>query len=207
MGEFRVARRVVGKRAFDVVVASCALTLLSPLIAVVWCVVRMTSRGPAIYRGERVGRHGRPFEILKFRTMYVGSSRQLTTALDDPRVTPVGRFLRRRKLDELPQLVNVIRGDMSLVGPRPEFRQWVDLYIGDEMRILTARPGITDFASVEFIELDKHVGAEDADARYLEVAFARKNELRLKYIDEMSWRTDLRILRQTLSRLITAGPS
>ena len=96
---------------------------------------------------------------------------------------------------------------MSLVGPRPEFRQWVDLYIGDEMRILTARPGITDFASIEFIELDKHVGAEDADARYLEVAFRRKNELRLKYIDEMSWRTDLRILRQTLSRLITAGPS
>lgn len=191
-----------GKRAFDVVVASCGLVALSPLIVLVWCAVRLTSRGPAIYRGVRVGLHGRPFEILKFRSMYIDSSSQLTTALGDPRITPIGRFLRRHKLDELPQLVNVIRGDMSLVGPRPEFQQWVDLYAPEEMRILTVRPGITDYASIEFIELDRHVGAVDADARYLEVAFRRKNELRLKYVDEISWRADFEILRSTLTRLI-----
>ena len=203
MGEPQVARRVRGKRAFDMVAAGCGLVLLSPLIVVAWCAVRLTSRGPAIYRGVRVGLDGRHFEILKFRSMYVGSSGQLTTALGDPRVTPVGRFLRRYKIDELPQLVNVIRGDMSLVGPRPEFQQWVDLYTADEMKILTVRPGITDYASIEFIELDRHVGAEDADARYLEVAFRRKNELRLKYVDQMSWRADLAILRLTLKMLVS----
>lgn len=202
MSEAKAGRTVRGKRAFDVVVASCGLVALSPIIVMTWCAVRLTSRGPAIYRGERVGLHGRRFEILKFRSMYVDSSSQLTTALGDPRITSVGRFLRRHKLDELPQLVNVIRGDMSLVGPRPEFQQWVDLYTPDEMRILTVRPGITDYASIEFIELDRHVGAVDADARYLEVAFHRKNALRLKYVDEISWHTDLTILRRTLTRLI-----
>lgn len=202
MDKRKAVHRVRGKRAFDVVVASCGLVALSPIIVMAWCAVRLTSRGPAIYRGVRVGLHGRPFEILKFRSMYFDSSNQLTTALGDPRITPIGRFLRRHKLDELPQLVNVIRGDMSLVGPRPEFQQWVNLYTPDEMRILTVRPGITDYASIEFIELDRHVGAVDADTRYLEVAFRRKNELRLKYVDEIGWRTDLEILRGTLARLI-----
>lgn len=203
MGETKIARRVRGKRAFDLVAAGCGLVVLSPLMVLAWCAVRLTSRGPAIYRGVRVGLHGRPFEILKLRSMYVGSSSQLTTALGDPRITPVGRVLRRYKLDELPQLINVIRGDMSLVGPRPEFQQWVDLYTTDEMQILNVRPGITDYASIEFIELDRHVGAEDADARYLEVAFHRKNELRLKYVDEIGWRADLEILRRTLKMLVS----
>ena len=195
---------VPGKRAFDLVVAACGLVALAPLMAVLWCAAKASSPGPAIYRGARVGLDGQPFEILKFRTMRVGSSDQLTTALNDARITRVGRFLRRYKLDELPQLVNVLRGDMSVVGPRPEFQQWVDLYAPDEMRILSVRPGITDFASIEFIELDRHVGAEDADARYLEVAFRRKNELRLKYVDEMSWRTDLQLIRRTLARLVSS---
>lgn len=198
------AAGVPGKRAFDVVVAGCALVVLAPLLAVIWCVVKATSRGPAVYRGARVGLHGQPFEIFKFRSMYVGSSTQLTTALNDARITRVGRVLRRYKLDELPQLVNVLGGEMSLVGPRPEFQQWVDLYSPQEMRILTVRPGITDLASIEFIELDRHVGEEHADARYLEVAFHRKNQLRLKYVDEMSWHTDLSILKRTLARLVSS---
>ncbi len=192
---------VRGKRLFDIVVSAAGLVLLAPFLGLVWMAIRFTSPGPALYRGCRVGRGGSDFEILKFRTMWDRPSEQLTTSLDDPRITPVGRHLRHYKLDELPQLVNVLRGDMSIVGPRPEFRRWIELYTPRELAILSVRPGITDFASVEFIDLDAFVGASNADERYLTEAFARKNGLRLRYVEAMGWSTDLQVIARTLARL------
>lgn len=192
---------VRGKRLFDIVVSVAGLVVLSPVFGIIWIAVRSTSRGPAIYKGHRVGIGGRDFEILKFRTMWNRPTKQLTAAFDDPRITPVGRRLRHYKLDELPQLINVLRGEMSIVGPRPEFRRWVDLYTVRERAILMVQPGITDFASLEFIDLDAVVGSRDADERYLTEAFVRKNDLRLRYVAEMSWSTDLRVIARTVVRL------
>jgi len=135
--------------------------------------------------------------------MWHKESSQLTTALDDPRITSIGRVLRRYKLDELPQLINVIKGDMSFVGPRPEMEQWVDLYKAEERRILAARPGITDYASLEFIDLNQVVGSDNVDEAYLRTAFHRKNQLRLKYVDQMSWSTDISLLSRTFVKLLT----
>jgi lipopolysaccharide/colanic/teichoic acid biosynthesis glycosyltransferase len=191
-----------GKRLFDIVFSVSFLIFLAPLLVLVWIAVRMTSQGPAIYKGCRVGKQGVEFEILKFRTMWNLPTEQLTTGLDDPRITTIGRWLRRYKLDELPQLVNVLRGEMSIVGPRPEFRQWVELYTPPQRAILSVRPGITDFASVAFIDLDVVVGRTDADERYLTEAFDLKNELRLRYVAEMSWSTDLKLIRGTFVRLL-----
>lgn len=197
--------RVPGKRLFDILGSFFGLVVASPAMAAIWVLVRRTSPGPAIYRGERVGLDGQNFRILKFRTMWDEDTSQLTTGLDDPRVTPLGRILRRYKLDELPQMINVLRGDMSLVGPRPEMARWVALYDADERRILEVRPGITDYASLEFIDLNKMVGSVDADMIYLETAFRRKNELRLSYVDKMSWRTDIGLLCRTVVAIFAAG--
>lgn len=191
-------KAVFGKRLFDILGATAGLVVLAPVMGVIAALVRMTSPGPVIYKGARVGLGGRDFEILKFRTMWHRSTDQLTTALNDSRVTPIGRTLRRYKLDELPQLVNVLLGDMSIVGPRPEFRKWVDLYEAHQLRILSVRPGITDLASIEFFQFDNIVGAEDADANYLDQVFSLKNSLRLRYVDELSWASDLRIMRGTI---------
>jgi lipopolysaccharide/colanic/teichoic acid biosynthesis glycosyltransferase len=188
---------IFGKRLFDIIASVVALVILSPLMGLVVLAVRITSSGPVIYKGTRVGLAGRDFEIFKFRTMWDRPSEELTTAMNDARVTSVGRVLRRYKLDELPQLGNVLRGDMSIVGPRPEFRRWVDLYGPRELAILSVRPGITDFASLEFIRLDEIVGTTDADRRYLSEALPRKNALRLRYVEEMGWKTDLRLIRAT----------
>lgn len=197
-----VAKTLRGKRSFDVVVSALGLVLLAPLMAGVAVAVRFSSSGPVLFRGKRVGLLGADFEILKFRTMWDRSYTQLTTAQNDQRVTRVGRWLRRYKLDELPQLVNVLRGDMSLVGPRPEFRQWVELYDEREREILRVRPGITDFASLEFVDLAGVVGEHDADDRYLSEAFARKNALRLHYVETMSWATDVKLLASTVVAIV-----
>jgi lipopolysaccharide/colanic/teichoic acid biosynthesis glycosyltransferase len=182
-------------------VALSALAVLSPVMLLIGLLVRVSSPGPAIYRGTRVGRGGREFQIYKFRTMRhepLSQVTQLTTSLGDPRITPLGRWLRRYKVDELPQLLNVVRGDMSIVGPRPEFAQWVELYEPDEFAtILSVRPGLTDFASLRFIDLDKVVGPSNADEEYLRKTFIEKNRLRIRYVDEMSWRTDLRLIGRT----------
>ena len=192
--------RLAGKRQFDVIIVAGALVVLSPLLAFCALAVRLSSRGPILYRGQRVGQGGGDFEILKFRTMRVDHSErdQLTTARNDRRVTRVGSFLRRYKLDELPQLVNVLRGDMSIVGPRPEFRAWVDYYTDEEMAIFSVRPGLTDYSSIALVRLGDMVDAERADAQYLELILPRKNELRLKYISNLSWHTDLVLIAATV---------
>lgn len=196
--------RMPGKRAFDVAVAAVLLVLTSPVLAVSAWLVRRTSPGPAFHRAVRVGLDGRPFTMYKLRSMHVsGAQASHTTGLNDPRVTPLGRRLRQYKLDELPQLFNVLRGDMSLVGPRPEVEECVKLYTPEQMAILTIRPGITDLASVEFADLATVVGeSENPHQVYLDQVFDEKNRLRLEYVERQSWRLDLSILARTVTSIV-----
>jgi lipopolysaccharide/colanic/teichoic acid biosynthesis glycosyltransferase len=194
------------RRAFDVVAAGVGLVVLSPLLVVIAALIKLDSPGPVFFRGVRTGLNGVPFRIYKFRTMVVNAERLGggTTARDDRRVTRMGRFLRPRKLDELPQLMNVLTGDMNLVGPRPELPEYTDRYTGDERLILTVRPGIADNASLEFVQLADVVGKEDADRVYEERVLPRKNALRVEYVRERSFRGDIAIILKTL-RKVTLG--
>jgi lipopolysaccharide/colanic/teichoic acid biosynthesis glycosyltransferase len=160
----------MAKRFFDLILAALGLTVLWPVLVVIAVLVRFDSPGPVFYRGIRTGLYGRPFRIFKFRTMVVNAERLGggSTGKDDPRVTRLGRTLRRYKLDELPQLLNVLTGDMSLVGPRPELPQYTNLYTDEEQLILTVRPGITDYASLEFINLGEILGNDSPDTVYEE---------------------------------------
>lgn len=186
------------KRVFDVLVALTLLVYLSPLLVVLALLVMCTSRGPALYRGIRTGLHGVPFSMWKFRTMIVDAEREgTTTRLGDARITRVGGWLRRTKLDELPQLANVLTGDMSLVGPRPEVAEHTDAYAADELAILTVRPGITDFASLRFVDLARELGTDDPHGEYVRRVRAEKNALRLKYVREQSFAVDVEILART----------
>lgn len=190
------------KRAFDIVTSGLGLVLLAPLLASIACVIRLDSRGPAFFRQPRVGLRGRTFRIYKFRTMRMDADRRgpEITVGNDPRVTRAGAVLRRWKLDELPQLINVLVGDMSLVGPRPEVPSYVELW-DDRTRdvILSVRPGITDPASIEFRnESELLAGAADPVRTYVEVIVPRKNRLAVAYVESASLWTDLKILFRTL---------
>jgi lipopolysaccharide/colanic/teichoic acid biosynthesis glycosyltransferase len=196
----------MSKRLFDVLLSALALLILSPLMLAVAVAVRVDSPGPAIFRQTRVGRGGRPFGMLKFRSMATAQApgAPLLTVANDVRVTRVGALLRGSKLDELPQLVNVLRGDMSFVGPRPEVPRYVALY-PSQLRdlILSVRPGITDEASIEFRnESDLLAGAPDPEARYLEEILPRKLEIYARYAGERSFGGDLRILLRTVGRVV-----
>ncbi|HAP38814.1 MAG: sugar transferase [Nitrospira sp.] len=188
------------KRLCDVVVASVLLLLLSPLLLVIALVIRWSDGGPVFYRAPRVGLRGQPFRMWKFRTM-VQHADQLggpSTPDGDPRVTPVGRWLRQHKLDELPQLFNVCGGTMSLVGPRPEVQHYVDLYSEEERVILTVRPGLTDWASLWNIDEGALLkGSPDPEKVYLETIRPVKLRLQLAYVRQRSFGTDLRILLHT----------
>lgn len=194
---------IVVKRIVDVAVALTGLLLLAPVYLLIAAAVKLSSPGPVFYRGIRTGCHGRPFRIYKFRSMIVDGELRggTTTGQNDPRVTRVGAFLRNYKFDELPQLLNVLIGDMSLVGPRPEVPEYTDLYSPDERRILSVRPGITDLASLEFHDLQSAVGGKDPDQIYRERVLPRKNKLRLRYVDTQSLIGDLRILLRTIAQL------
>ena len=196
----------MSKRLFDLLLSASALLILSPLLLAAGIAVRLDSAGPAVFRQVRVGRGGRPFRILKFRTMATaqGPDMPLLTAAGDARVTRVGALLRRSKLDELPQLLNVLWGDMSLVGPRPEVPTYVALY-PPQLRdlILSVRPGITDEASIEFRnESDLLAGAADPEKRYLEEILPHKLEIYARYARERSFGGDLRILLRTIGRVV-----
>lgn len=193
----------MAKRVFDILLSALALLILSPLLLALVVAVRYDSAGPAIFRQTRVTRGGRPFEMLKFRSMAEASlpGGPLLTVGDDPRITRVGALLRRSKLDELPQLVNVLKGDMSLVGPRPEVPRYVALYPA-HLRdlILSVRPGITDEASIEFSDESALLaGAADPERRYVEEILPRKLEIYARYAREHSLMGDLAILARTLS--------
>ena len=191
------------KRGFDIVCAALGLVLLAPtlLFAAVW--VRLDSPGPVLFRQTRVGRFGVPFTIHKFRTMRVEPGAAITVG-EDPRITRSGRFLRQTKLDELPQLWDVLRGAMSLVGPRPELPHYVALYPADlRERVLAVRPGITDPASLTFShEAELLAAAEDPEREYREVILPAKLRLSADYAATASLATDLRLIGRTLLRVL-----
>ncbi len=193
------------KRAFDIFGSALGLVALSPLVAGVAVAIKLDSRGPVLYKGARVGINGRRFNILKFRTMVTNAEATggSTTPEDDPRVTAVGRFLRGNKLDELPQLWNVLIGEMSLVGPRPQVQWAVDLYTPEERLILSVRPGITDYASLRFANEGEILkGSKDPDRDYMEKIHPEKMRLSLEYVRSRSFTGDLSIIAQTLGAVI-----
>jgi lipopolysaccharide/colanic/teichoic acid biosynthesis glycosyltransferase len=191
------------KRAIDLAASATALVALAPLLALTAVSVRLTSPGPVLFRQERLGRGGRPFQVLKFRTMTSGLDGPAITAAGDKRVTHVGRWLRRYKLDELPQLLNVLRGDMSLVGPRPEVRRYVEMFASEYERILTVRPGITDLAAIEYRHEEEILAASDDPERtYVERILPAKISLYNTYIETMSLATDVNITLATLVALV-----
>jgi lipopolysaccharide/colanic/teichoic acid biosynthesis glycosyltransferase len=200
--EGRLAYRAA-KRGLDVVASGVGLVALAPVLAGAAIAVKLSSPGPALFRQVRVGRAGRPFRILKFRSMRVGGSGPQVTAGNDDRITPVGRVLRRYKLDELPQLWNVLVGDMSLVGPRPEVQRYVDRFPADYERILSVRPGITDHAALEYRDEESVLAAAaDPEAAYVETVLPAKIQLYHQYLDERSVRTDVTLVLRTLAKLL-----
>ena len=197
--------RKVGKRALDSIVSFAGLVLASPVLLVVAALVKSTSPGPALFWQERVGLGGLAFRIVKFRTMCRDADQRgpAITSADDARVTTVGRWLRRLKLDELPQLWNVLKGEMSLVGPRPEVPRYVESYSSAYRRVLTVRPGITDPASIAYRrEEDLLAGRADLDRYYREVVLPDKLTKNLEYLDRMSFTYDLLLLIRTTKAVL-----
>lgn len=187
------------KRGLDICISAAAMLLLLPLYLVIGVMIALEDGFPIFYRGQRGGYRGRTFRICKFRTMVPNADRigGGTTALHDPRITKIGNFLRKTKLDELPQLGQVFSGKMSLVGPRPELLRYVAQYEGEELDILQVRPGITDYSSVAFIDLDEIVGDVNADDMYEKYVLKKKNALRVQYAHTVSFKTDAAILLMT----------
>jgi lipopolysaccharide/colanic/teichoic acid biosynthesis glycosyltransferase len=198
------------KRAIDIVFALLGLIILSPVLVALGAWVAMSSPGGPFYSGVRIGRGGAPFRMVKFRTMVtdIHQTGASSTAGDDPRVTAAGRFLRRLKLDELPQLLNVLAGEMSFVGPRPQVKWAVDLYTAEERFLLSVRPGITDYASLRFRNEGEILkGSKDPDRDYLEKIAPEKIRLGLYYVRNYSFVTDAKIVVATLLSLAGVDPA
>jgi lipopolysaccharide/colanic/teichoic acid biosynthesis glycosyltransferase len=202
----------VAKRALDLALCAVALVAALPLLALAAVAIRLTSRGPIFYRATRVGLGGRPFTMYKLRTMHVNQrlaggkiARSAITAKDDPRVFPVGALLRRTKLDELPQLWNVLRGDMSLVGPRPEDPRFVEKnYTAEHLKTLDVRPGLTSPGSVwYYTSAEDELTIDDPERHYVERVLPLKLALDLVYVREVSWRYDVALIGRTI--VVLAG--
>ena len=193
------------KRTFDIITCTFAALLLLPFGVVVALCIVCGSRGGIFYRQTRVGKDNKDFKLLKFRTMRPNADRQglLITVGEDSRITRIGKFLRKYKIDELPQLFNIIKGDMSVVGPRPEVRRYVEMYDERQRRVLTVRPGLTDYASLQFIsESELLAESEDPEKTYIEEIMPAKLELNLQYIEKQSLAEDLRIIFKTLASIV-----
>lgn len=196
------------KRTFDFLAALMGLLLLSPLLVFIIWRIRREDGGTIFYRGERVGLDGKKFRILKFRSMVVNAEKigGSSTSDDDPRITKIGKMVRKYKIDELPQLINVLVGNMSIVGPRPEVQRYTDMYTQEEKAILTVRPGITDWASIwNADEGAVLAGMADPEKAYEELIRPKKLKLQLKYVYEQSFLTDLKIILLTLLAIINPG--
>lgn len=188
------------KRLFDILASTFGLIILSPLLLHIAIWIKFDSPGPVFYKQVRVGRHNKDFKIYKFRSMRIGSDCHslVTIGGRDPRVTKSGYFLRKFKLDELPQLINVFVGDMSLVGPRPEVRHYVNYWTPEQMHVLDVRPGITDPASIKFCNENELLGqAEDPESYYINVIMQEKIKLYLDYVQNQSVIYDLQLIMQT----------
>ena len=193
------------KRIFDIVASGCGLLVLLPLFAVLAVWIKLDSAGPVFYRQTRVGRNDKDFRLFKFRSMRVGADKQglITVGGHDPRITRSGYFIRKYKLDELPQLINVFIGDMSLVGPRPEVRKYVDMYTPEQMHVLDVRPGITDMASIRYRNENELLEtAADPDKYYVEVIMQDKLRLNLEYVAKHSFWLDLKLIFSTFYTIV-----
>lgn len=193
------------KRLFDILCSFIGVILLLPFLLIISMLILLTSKGGIFYLQKRVGRNNKDFTIYKFRTMKTGSDKKglLTVGGRDSRITSVGYFLRKYKLDELPQLFNVLFGDMSLVGPRPEVRKYVDLYNEEQKKILLVKPGITDYASLEYFSENELLGkSSNPEETYIKEIMPAKLELNKRYISEAGLITDLKIIGRTLKKII-----
>jgi len=179
------------------------ISLCFPLLLIISLAIKIESPGPIFYRGIRSGLFGVPFQIFKFRTMVVDAENLggPSTALNDPRITRIGRLLRKYKFDELPQLLNILKGEMSFVGPRPQVEKYTKLYTGEEKDILSVKPGITDYASIYFIDLDAVLGDENVDEKYIKEIEPRKNKLRIRYVQQCCFSEDMKIFVMTLAQM------
>lgn len=194
------------KRSLDILASSCGLLVLLPLFAILAAWIKLDSHGPVFYRQTRVGRHNKDFRLFKFRSMRVGADQQglITVGGHDPRITRSGYFIRKYKLDELPQLINVFIGDMSLVGPRPEVRKYVNMYTPEQMHVLDVRPGITDMASIRYHNENEVLeSADDPDRYYIDVIMQDKLRLNLEYVTKRSFWLDLKLIFKTFYTIIS----
>ena len=193
------------KRLFDIILSSIGLIVIFPFLLFSVILIKLSSKGPVFYRGKRIGFHGKLFRIFKFRTMVTDAEKLggPSTADDDPRITKVGRLLRKYKLDELPQLINVLKGEMSFVGPRPEVQHYVDMFTEEEKAILSVRPGITDWASLWNPDEGAILaGSSDPEKAYMEKIRPQKLKLQMKYVREQSFWSDLKIIFLTLKAIV-----
>lgn len=193
------------KRIFDLIASSFAIIIFSPVLIIVSLSIKLYDSGPVFYRAPRTGKNNVPFKMFKFRSMVLNADKigAASTTLSDPRITPMGRFLRKHKLDEIPQLFNVLLGQMSIIGPRPEIKKFTDLFNEQEKMILSVKPGISDYASVKFSDEGKILeGSDDPDKAYFELIRPKKIELQLQYVKEKSLATDLKIIFLTLAAII-----
>jgi len=194
------------KRLVDIILSVLGLILLTPFFLIISLCIVVDSTGGAFFLQTRVGKNGRPFKLFKFRTMSQNAnvSGLITIGERDPRVTKVGYFLRKYKIDELPQLLNVFFGSMSLVGPRPEVEKYVNMYSEEQKKVLTVKPGITDYASLEYFSENELLARSiDPDKTYIEEILPAKLNLNLKYIAEAGLMTDLKVILKTLQKIVS----
>jgi lipopolysaccharide/colanic/teichoic acid biosynthesis glycosyltransferase len=194
---------LISKRVFDILFSSLVLIALSPLFLLISILVKNTSSGPILFKGNRTGKNGIPFEIFKFRSMYVGSEMKAgSTSRNDSRITSIGKFIRKYKIDELPQLINVFKGEMSFVGPRPELKKYTDQYKGEELLILKVKPGITDLSSIKFSNLNDLIDDDNPDSSFENKILASKNILRIEYVKKATFFGDLKLIFLTILKLL-----
>lgn len=194
------------KRLFDIIASGCGLLVLSPLLIVMAIWIKVDSKGPVFYRQVRVGCGNKDFRIFKFRSMRVGADKQglITVGGRDPRVTRSGYFIRKYKLDEFPQLINVFIGDMSLVGPRPEVPEYVDMYTPEQLHVLDVRPGVTSLASIRYRNENELLEkAENPDQFYIDVIMQDKLAIDLEYVEEASFRYDIKLIFKTFWEIVS----
>lgn len=194
------------KRIFDIVSSGIGLILLSPIFLILAIWIKIDSKGPVFYKQVRVGKNGKDFKIFKFRSMRQGSDKQglITVGGRDPRVTNSGYYIRKYKLDEFPQLINVFIGEMSVVGPRPEVRKYVDLYTEEQIKVLSVKPGITDIASIKYRNENELLEkADDPNRMYIEVIMPDKLKYNLEYIEKQSFLYDLKLIFMTFKEIVT----
>ena len=191
-------------RIFDILLATLGLVILSPLLIFVYVAIVLESRGGGFYRHQRTGRYGKPFRLIKFRSMYVNADKHglITVGGHDNRITRVGYYIRKYKIDELPQLINVVKGDMSIVGPRPEVKKYTDLYTEEQRKILDIRPGITDYASIKYVDENEILGTSDNPERtYIEHIMPDKIKLNMIYISQNGIKEYFKIIFLTLTNI------